>query len=246
MRHQVNWSQQESKFNMIKVNAMSEQKNKLIIVITIAIVSVLLLGGVSFTFFPSQTKPTSTPQLTISANSIDQAFVPTANLSFQIVGGYSVNSSLSSANVYPVGGLAFVVSDTHPLDGITIEPDRSIDSTSCHSIQRSGNVYTLTGDITNQTIIVNRSNMVIDGAGCSLQGWNNGYTYALENFDLQYVHDVTIKNFNISLSWQGIWVQNFSNITIQAKQFSKHNDLWIHPSYSNNNTNIISNTSTIT
>jgi parallel beta-helix repeat protein len=198
---------------------MSEQKNKLVIVITLAIVSALLLGGVSFTFFPSQFS--STPKLTAPTLNL-QEFTPATNSSFPILGVYSINSSLSSANSYPLGGLAYVVFAALPLDGITIEQDGSINSTTA-PIMRSGNVYALTGDITNQTIMVNRSNIVIDGAGYSLQGWNDGYAYALENFDLQDVHDVTIKNFNISLSWQGIWIQNCSNIVIENNVLSNIN-----------------------
>ncbi len=212
---------------------MSEQKNKLIIVITIAIVSVLLLGGVSFTFFPSQTKPTSTPQLTISANSIDQAFVPTANSSFQIVGDHSINSSLSSSNVSSVGGLAYwvtpstnphilwVATTITPVDYVIIGNDESVNSTA--PIKRSGNVYTLTGDIINQTILVQRNNVVIDGAGHSLVGYNRDYSYALENIHLENLTGVTVKNLNVSSSWQGIWIQNCTGITIQNCTLSKIN-----------------------
>ena len=158
---------------------VSAQKNKLTIVVTLAIVSVLLLGGVSFTFFPSQTKPISTPQLTISANSVDNAFVPSANLSLQIVGGYSVNSSLSSANVYPVGGLAYAVSFFAPsLEGIAIEPDGSINSTTA-PIQRVGNTYTLTGDIINKTIVVQRDNIILNGDGHLLEGFSQRFCYML-------------------------------------------------------------------
>ncbi len=180
---------------------MNGQKNKIVITTTLAIVSVLLLGGISFSLFPSQVA--STPRSTVLSNSVLQAALSSINSSSQPITAYDF----------------FMIK---PMDGITIEKDGSINSTTA-PIQRTGNTYTLTGDITNQTIIINRDNIVIDGAGHKLQGYNMGNAYPLENFDLQNVHSVTIKNFDISFSWQGIWIQNCSNIVIKNNSLSNIN-----------------------
>ena len=207
---------------------MNAQKNKLTFIITLAIVSVLLLGGVSFTFFPTQTKQASTPQLTISSNSINQAYVPAAvNQSLQIIGGYAffggytINSSLSSANNEPIGGLAFAVSDTSQrLDEITIGPDGSINSTTA-PIRRVGDTYTLTADIINQTIIIQKDNIVLNGAGYTLGGFGHGYfSYAFEAIDLQGVKNVTVENFAITSFWRPIQAHNSLNLRINSNNLT--------------------------
>ncbi len=209
---------------------MNMQKTEAVLAATLAIIAVFLLGGISSTLFPSETLPTAQPSLSTVPSSILgslEPLLPANNSSLhQIVGDFSLNSTSSNSSIYsyaPVGGLAYLtVSMAEPVDIITIESNGAINSTTA-PIQQNGNVYKLTGDLTNQTLIINQSNTVIDGAGHSLQGYNNGFAYALENFDLQDVHNVTIKNFNISASWQGIWIQNCSNIVIENNSLSNIN-----------------------
>jgi parallel beta-helix repeat protein len=74
--------------------------------------------------------------------------------------------------------------------GIRIESDGSVNGTD--KIQRNGNVYTFTGDIYN-TLVVLRDNIVIDGAGHTLQG--NGDSTGIFFQDRV---NVTIKNMEIN------------------------------------------------
>ena len=184
-----------------EVADMSQQKNKIVITITIAIVSALLLGGISFSFFPSQ----STAQSTL----------PTISSILPIEPFLSATNSISSTS-------SFQVFFANPLNSITIEANGRVNSTTA-PIQRNGNVYTLTQDVINQTINVQSDNIIIDGAGHTVQGFNYGNRYALEGFDLQDVHNVTIKNFQISLFWQGVWIQNCSSVIIQDNVLSNVN-----------------------
>ena len=105
---------------------MSEQKNKLIIAITIAAISVILLGTVSFTFFPVEPK---------------------------------------SPSSHPIFG--FITARSPHLAVILIASDGTVNSTALNQI---GNYYTQTNKIINQTILVQRDNIVIDGSGYAFDG----------------------------------------------------------------------------
>lgn len=74
--------------------------------------------------------------------------------------------------------------------GIRINSDGTVEGTS--EIDHSGDVYTFTGDIYN-TIVILRDNIVLDGAGYTLQG-NGNSTYGVF---LQDRSNVTMKNMNI-------------------------------------------------
>jgi parallel beta-helix repeat protein len=193
---------------------MAEQKNKLIVVVTFAIVSALLLGGVSFTFFPSQTGPAPTPQVSIpNAFGGPNLIITAANASlnqgtFGSNFTYSITSNGSDSHPMNV----FMVSMVKPLDSIVIAPDGTVNST---AIKRDGDTYTFTRDIANQTLAIQKSNIVVDGANHSLKDFTQWFSYALENIHLENVTGVVIKNLNVSDSWQGITVINCTDITIQ-------------------------------
>lgn len=217
------------------METMSQQKNKLVITVTLAVVSVFLLGGVSVTFFPSQA--TSTLQQTLSKIAVPSGsnallFQPSANLPLTYW-------------VIPANGtMGFDFYSLTPLKGVAIEADGSINSTA--PIQRNGDTYTLTGDMTNQTIIINKDNILIDGVGHSLQFNGGNSEYGLEGFCLQDVQNVTIKNFQISQFWDGIWMQNCSNIIIRNNTLSNINT-GIHVNSANGTTvtgNSFNNTTT--
>jgi parallel beta-helix repeat protein len=106
-------------------------------------------------------------------------------LSFSaIVGTQLVH--FSSANFIP----------EQPPEGIQITSAGTVEGTDL--IQRSGNVYTLTGDIYN-TIVVLCDGIVLDGAGYSLQGNGSG-----AGVFLQERNGVTIKNLKVSNFEYGI------------------------------------------
>lgn len=77
------------------------------------------------------------------------------------------------------------------------------------SIQRDGNIYTFTDDIIVTSLVVLRSNIIIDGAGFNLYGQGDA------GIDLSFMSGVTIKNVNILGSfYYGIYLAESSGITV--------------------------------
>jgi parallel beta-helix repeat protein len=76
-------------------------------------------------------------------------------------------------------------------------------------IQRVGDTYTFTGNITNYTIEVQRSNIVLDGAEYTLQGNGTGKGIVLTN-----TTNVTIKNVALRNLRMGIYLNQSSSNTI--------------------------------
>jgi len=107
----------------------------------------------------------------------------------------------------------FSVSIVINLPNITIRADGTIEPQDV-PIQRIGNIYTLTDDIVNQTLRIQRDNLVIDGAGHKIQGVIN----APEGIVLQNRSNVTLKNMEITQFWNGISVTSCSNITITGNK----------------------------
>jgi parallel beta-helix repeat protein len=79
---------------------------------------------------------------------------------------------------------------TPPILQIYIRSDGTVDP-STTPIQRTGNTYTFTSDLTNSTIEVQRDNTVIDGAGFTLQGNKGGSNTGITLTDRS---NVIIKN----------------------------------------------------
>jgi parallel beta-helix repeat protein len=95
---------------------------------------------------------------------------------------------------------------------IYIRADGSIDPPTA-PIQRNGNVYTFTDNVYDE-IVVERSNIVIDGAGYALQGPGSG-GWGYEGFYLSGINNVTIKRTNIKNYSVGVYFYG-----------SSHNTLW--------------------
>jgi len=106
------------------------------------------------------------------------------------------------------------------LPEIYIKSDGSIDPSTA-PIQQVGDAYTFTGNITDYTIVIQRDNIVVDGAGFSLtqtpintsqfmtidQGWHSA-------IELDQRNNITIKNINFNDCIQGIVFSGSSNINI--------------------------------
>ncbi len=111
--------------------------------------------------------------------------------------------SLSGANPIPTGG---VPSIRHGF----IRSNGDVDPSTL-PIQRNGNSYVLTNNIENYTLEIQRSNILLDGAGFTIQGV---YAYRYDGLTLSYVNDVTIKNLKLNIFNNGIVLNNTSNIKI--------------------------------
>jgi len=81
-------------------------------------------------------------------------------------------------------------------------------------IQRDGNIYTFTDNIENYYLVVQRDNIVIDGAGYYLAGQGE------IGIDLSYRSNVTIENTKIGFSLYGIYVWNASRNTISGNSLT--------------------------
>ena len=99
-------------------------------------------------------------------------------------------------------------------DGSVVGTDR---------IQRNGNLYTLTGDISG-SIHVERSYIVVDGAGHTIRGngtgggivisWYYSYGYNSTLYGATaFVNNVTVVNLRIFSFYAGIALQSTSNNT---------------------------------
>lgn len=104
------------------MKTLSEHKNKLLIAITVAVISVILLSTVSYVFFP------------VDSNS-EPAY------------------------------LMWISKSVH-LGTILIANDGNVNST---AFKQTGTLYTQTGDIVNQTILVQKNDISLDGSGHTLE-----------------------------------------------------------------------------
>jgi len=99
--------------------------------------------------------------------------------------------------------LAFHVQKAKASGTIYIRADGSIDPPDAPVITLDNVTYTLTDNITSDGdgIVVERSNITIDGAGYMLRGFGSGY-----GFNLSGINKVTIKNTNIRGFERGIFI----------------------------------------
>ncbi len=109
------------------------------------------------------------------------------------------------------------------LSSIYINPDGSITGT--NSIQRSGDVYVLTGNISG-SITVQKSNIIIDGAGHTLQGYGGTGIDLTDSNITQFpspltLFNVTIKNLRIMDFNYSIIVRGGGNHTFYQDYIDK-------------------------
>ena len=110
---------------------------------------------------------------------------------------------------------------------VYIRADGSIDPPDA-PIHRVGDVYTFTDNIY-ASIVVERSNIIIDGAGYTLKGTGSGI-----GFNLSYINNVTIKDANIKNFFYCVCLNQSSNNKFNHNNIT-HNYAGIgaHKSYNN-------------
>ena len=96
--------------------------------------------------------------------------------------------------------IALTSSVSEANDSIYIRSDGSIDPPTA-PIQRNGNVYTLTGDIYDKTIIVEKDDIVMDGNKHTIQGTG---IHLSKGLDLSNREGVTVKNIRVGGFYYGI------------------------------------------
>jgi parallel beta-helix repeat protein len=107
---------------------------------------------------------------------------------------------------------------------IYIRSDGSVDPSSA-PIQRSGNTYTFTGDIFDP-IVVEKNDIMIDGASHILQGLMNS-----PGIDLSSRTNVTVRSVTITDFDYGIYLESSDHITISgATLINNNNGLWLSSS----------------
>ena len=125
---------------------------------------------------------------------------------------------------------------------VYIRADGSIDPSTAPILTVDNVIYNLTGDILSDSdgIVVEKSNVIIDGAGYTLQGDEN--PIGTSGFDLNNVNNVTIKNANVEgFSYCGISLDSSSLDTIFGNNIT-NNGCGINILKSSNNNTVFANT----
>jgi len=102
-------------------------------------------------------------------------------------------------------------------------------------IKRAGEVYTLTANIANFTLEVQRSGIVLDGAGYVLQGNSSGKGVVLNG-----TRGVTVKNFKVRGFATGILLENASGSTVSDCEVNDCT-LGVHLLYGARDNNVVRN-----
>ena len=97
---------------------------------------------------------------------------------------------------------------------IYIKADGSIDPTTANITSTDNVTYTFADNI-NDSIVVERDNIVVDGAGYTLQGTGSG-----SGFNLTGINNITIKNTNIKGFRTGIYLNSTSSSVIYGNNIT--------------------------
>jgi parallel beta-helix repeat protein len=119
---------------------------------------------------------------------------------------------------------------------IHIRANGSVEGTD--KIQRAGVIYTFTANI-NDSIVVEKSSIVIDGAGYTLLGRGSG-----RGIDLSGEEYVTIRNIRVEEFTDGIWLSGSSHNNITANTITNNADDGIDLRDSSNYNSIAENSIT--
>jgi len=123
-----------------------------------------------------------------------------------------------------------LVSRTLAQEVIYIRSDGSIEPPTA-SIQQHGYLYTLLDDIYG-CLIIERDNIIVDGQGFTLKGNSD---FKSKGVTIEGRINVTIKNFQISNFYYGIWLHNSHESEISGNMLTENTGRSIWLGYSDNN-----------
>lgn len=109
----------------------------------------------------------------------------------------------------------YTVSVPLQLPRIYIREDGSVDPPT-DAIMHTGSIYTFTKDIVNFTLVIQRDNIVIDGASRSLKGYAQGNIKGYAGILIYNRTNVTITALKIEQYWIAVEITNSSKITIKG------------------------------
>ena len=112
--------------------------------------------------------------------------------------------------------LAFNIQLVETSGTIYIRADGSVDPPTAPISTTDNITYTFTNNIYDN-IVVERDNIVVDGAGYTLQGTGSGF-----GIDLTGRSNVTIKNAEIKMFDHGIWLDGSSNNTVSGNNITNN------------------------
>ena len=124
--------------------------------------------------------------------------------------------------------LAFNVQPAKASETIYIRADGTVEPLTANITSADNATYYFTGNNYDQ-IVVNRSDIIIDGNGHTLQGSGEG-----NGFTLEYVNNVTIKNMEIKVFDYGIWLNMSLGNTISDNNITNNSDGIVLNDSSNN------------
>ncbi len=118
------------------------------------------------------------------------------------------------------------VGSVEAADAVYIRADGSVDPLTA-PIQRVGDTYTFEGDA-NASLVVQRDNIVVDGAGYALTGTGSG-----AGVDLSGRTGVTVRNLGIRGFENGVYMSLSFNNTLTGNNISANTDYGVNTDYFN-------------
>ncbi|MCK5593283.1 right-handed parallel beta-helix repeat-containing protein, partial [Candidatus Bathyarchaeota archaeon] len=130
-------------------------------------------------------------------------------------------------------GLGFNIRTVKANGTIYIRADGSVEGTD--KILRNGDVYTFTDNLVEKEIVIEKNDVVIDGANFSLQG--SGFENESRGIYVPFRNNVTIQNVKVTGYRDCIFLENTTDSKVIQNDISS--DLWENGINIANSTNIL-------
>jgi parallel beta-helix repeat protein len=138
--------------------------------------------------------------------------------------------ALASMLLVGVLSVAFNVQEAKASGTIYIRADGSIDPPTAPILSSDNITYTFTDNVYDP-IVVERSNIIIDGKGYTVQGSGSG-----NGFYWSGINNVTVKNTNIKNFYFGVYLNSASDNVISGDNMTTNNIVAVMLEFSDNNT----------